>query len=93
MTLPYLELRRQSTEKIETGYIKNEMYQAINEVTSQYGLMDLVGDKRPEINAKIFDKFRGSIEEFGIVIETFNLSYVVADEQTKEAIQTVVNAP
>ena len=54
--------------------------------------MDLVGDKRPEINAKVFEKFRNSLEQFGIVIETFNLSDVVPDEQTKEAIQKVVNA-
>jgi len=68
------------------------MYQAINEVTSQYSLMDLVGDKRPQINEQIFTKFRDSLIECGIVIETFNLSDVVPDEQTKEAIQAVVNA-
>lgn len=89
----FTKFRRQFIEKIEAGYIKNEMYQAINEVASQYSLINLVGDKRPEINAKIFDKFRGSLEEFGIVIETFNLSDVVHDEQIKEAIQKGVNAP
>ena len=88
----FTKFRGRSTEYIEAGYVKNEMYQAINEVTSQYSLMDLVGDKRPEINAKVFDKFRNSLIEFGIVIETFNLSDVVPDEQTKEAIQKVVNA-
>lgn len=88
----FTKFRGQSTEKIEAGYVKNEMYQAINEVTSQYSLMDLVGDKRPEINSKVFEKFRGSLEPFGIIIETFNLSDVVPDEQTKEAIQKVVNA-
>ena len=88
----FTKFRGRSTEEIEAGYVKNEMYQAINEVTSQYSLMDLVGDKRPEINAKVFDKFRNSLFDFGIIIETFNLSDVVPDEQTKEAIQKVVNA-
>lgn len=88
----FTKFRGQSTQNIEAGYVKNEMYQAINEVTSQYSLMELVGDKRPEINSKIFEKFRASLEPFGIVIETFNLSDVVPDEQTKEAIQKVVNA-
>ena len=88
----FTKFRGQSTKAIEAGYIKNEMFQAINEVTSQYSLMDLVGDKRPEINAKVFEKFRASLEPFGIIIETFNLSDVVPDEQTKEAIQKVVNA-
>lgn len=88
----FTKFRGRSTEEIEAGYVKNEMYQAINEVTSQYSLMDLVGDKRPEINAKVFEKFRNSLSDFGIIIETFNLSDVVPDEQTKEAIQKVVNA-
>lgn len=86
------KFRGQKSEVIEAGYMKNEMYQAINEVTSQYSLMELVGDKRPQINEAILDKFRSSLEPYGIVIETFNLSDVVPDEQTKEAIQAVVNA-
>ena len=86
------KFRGQKSEIIEAGYMKNEMYQAINEITSQYSLMELVGDKRPQINEAILDKFRNSLEPYGIVIETFNLSDVVPDEQTKEAIQAVVNA-
>ena len=86
------KFRGQKSEVIEAGYMKNEMYQAINEITSQYSLMELVGDKRPQINEAILDKFRNSLEPYGIVIETFNLSNVVPDEQTKEAIQAVVNA-
>lgn len=86
------KFRGQKSEVIEAGYMKNEMYQAINEITSQYSLMELVGDKRPQINEAILNKFRSSLESYGIVIETFNLSDVVPDEQTKEAIQAVVNA-
>ena len=86
------KFRGQKSEVIEAGYMKNEMYQAINEITSQYSLMELVGDKRPQINEAILNKFRNSLEPYGIVIETFNLSDVVPDEQTKDAIQAVVNA-
>lgn len=86
------KFRGQEAKYIEAGYVKNEMYQAINEVTSQYSLMELVGDKRPQINEQIYRKFRDSLIDCGIVIETFNLSDVVPDEQTKEAIQAVVNA-
>ena len=86
------KFRGQKSEVIEAGYMKNEMYQAINEITSQYSLMELVGDKRPQINEAILDKVRKSLEPYGVVIETFNLSDVVPDEQTKEAIQAVVNA-
>ena len=86
------KFRGQKASAIEAGYMKNEMYQAINEVTSQYSLMELVGNKRPQINEEILRKFRSSLEQYGIIIETFNLSDVVPDEQTKTAIQAVVDA-
>lgn len=94
MQLPavFEKFRGQKSDAIESTYMKNEMYQAINEVTSQYSLMELVGDKRPQINEAILNKFKKSLEPYGIAIETFNLSDVVPDEQTKEAIQAVVNA-
>lgn len=86
------KFRGQDASAIESGYMKNEMYQAINEVTSQYSLMELVGNKRPQINEEILKQFRNSLAQYGIVIETFNLSDVVPDEQTKKAIQAVVDA-
>ena len=54
--------------------------------------MELVGNKRPQINEEILKQFRNSLAQYGIVIETFNLSDVVPDEQTKKAIQAVVDA-
>lgn len=88
----FTKFRGQNTQQIEQGYMRNEMFQAINEVTSQYNLMELVGSSRPIINSQIFEKFHNSLEPYGIIIETFNLSDVVPDEQTKEAIQRVVNS-
>ncbi|MCR5438002.1 MAG: prohibitin family protein, partial [Selenomonas sp.] len=88
----FAKFRGQDIKSIESGYMKNAMYEALNNVTSQYSLMELVGDKRPEINQKIFETFKSDLEECGIVIETFNLSDVVPDEATATAIQNVVNA-
>ncbi len=88
----YAKFRGQDIKAIESGYMKNALYEALNNVTSQYSLMELVGDKRPEINQKIFETFRDDLSEYGIVIETFNLSDVVPDEATATAIQNVVNA-
>ncbi|MBP3886849.1 MAG: prohibitin family protein [Cellulosilyticum sp.] len=88
----YAKFRGQDIKAIESGYMKNAMYEALNNITSQYSLMELVGDKRPEINQKIFEAFRDDLSDYGIVIETFNLSDVVPDEATATAIQNVVNA-
>ncbi len=92
--LPHIftKFRGQSAELIEASIMKNEMYQAVNDITSQYSLMELVGDKRPEINAKISERFAAALHDDGIVVETFNLSDVRPDEATQEAIQNVVNA-
>ena len=93
-TLPELftQFRGRKYTDIESSIMKNDMYQAVNEVTSQYTLMELVGDKRPQINAEIFKKFFEALDREGIVLETFNLSDVRPDDATKEAIQNVVNA-
>lgn len=86
------KFRGQDSSVIESNFMKNEMYQAVNEVTSQYSLMEMIGDKRPDVNAKIFNKFRDNLSEYGIDIETFNLSRIAPDDQTLQAIQNVVNA-
>lgn len=88
----FAKFRGQDIKSIESGYMKNAMYEALNNITSQYSLMELVGDKRPEINQKIYETFKADLEDCGIVIETFNLSDVVPDEATATAIQNVVNA-
>lgn len=93
-TLPdlFTQFRGRKYTDIESSIMKNDMYQAVNEVTSQYTLMELVGDKRPQINAEIFKKFSEALDREGIILETFNLSDVRPDDATKEAIQNVVNA-
>jgi regulator of protease activity HflC (stomatin/prohibitin superfamily) len=71
--------------------MKNLMMNSIAEVTSQYNLLDVTGDKLPEVNAKIYEKFKKVLEDDGIVLETFTL-VPNPDEQTKEAIQKVLDS-
>ena len=84
--------RGRSAEDIEGTIMKNAMYQAINEVTSQYRLMEVAGDKLPDINAKILMSFKAAMEADGIIIETMNLSNARPDQATADAIQSVINA-
>jgi regulator of protease activity HflC (stomatin/prohibitin superfamily) len=88
----FAKFRGQPIDKIESGYMKSELLRVINEVTSQYNLMDLVGDKRQEINTKVFKGFNESLFDFGVVVETMNISDAVPDTATAEAIQNVINA-
>lgn len=88
----FAKFRGQPIDKIEDGYMKSELLRVINEVTSQYNLMDLVGDKRQEINEKVFKGFNEALFDFGVVVETMNISDAVPDAATAEAIQNVINA-
>lgn len=88
----FAKFRGQPIDKIESGYMKSELLRVINEVTSQYNLMELVGDKRSEINSKVFKGFNEALSDFGIIVETMNISDAVPDAATAEAIQNVINA-
>ena len=88
----FTRFRGQKIEAIEAGFMRNEMYKAINECTSNYNLLELIGDKRTEINNRILTDFRNALEQEGIVIETFNLSNVKPDEQTQAIIQKVIES-
>ena len=67
------------------------MMQAIAEVTSQFNLLDVTGDKLPEVNSKIFERFKAILEKDGIILESFTL-VPNPDEVTKQAIQKVLDA-
>ena len=87
----FTKFRGQHYKNLEKGIMKNLMMNSIAEVTSQYNLLDVTGDKLPEVNAKIYEKFKAVLEEDGIVLETFTL-VPNPDEQTKEAIQKVLDS-
>lgn len=92
--LPYIYSKFKGAEldAIEFGFMKNELLQVVNNVTSNYPVMQLIGDKRTEINKKIFDNLKALFGENGIVLENINLSRVEPDTETLKAIQSVVNA-
>jgi len=88
----FAKFRGQPIDKIEAGYMKSELLRVINEVTSQYNLMAIVGESRTEINQRVFDGFNKALSDCGIVIETMNISDAVPDQATAEAIQNVINS-
>lgn len=87
----FTKFRGQHYKDLEKGIMKNLMMNSIAEVTSQYNLLDVTGDKLPEVNAKIYEKFKNVLENDGIILETFTL-VPNPDEQTKEAIQKVLDS-
>lgn len=88
----FTKFRGQSIEKIEAGYMKSELLRCINEVTAKYNLMDVVGEQRQTINNEVFQRLKESLGEFGVIVETLNISDAKPDTATAEAIQKVIDA-
>ena len=88
----FTKFRGQSIEKIEAGYMKSELLRCINEVTAKYNLMEVVGEQRQTINNEVFQRLKESLGEFGVIVETLNISDAKPDTATAEAIQKVIDA-
>ncbi|WP_053985246.1 prohibitin family protein [Niameybacter massiliensis] len=88
----YTKWRGKSPTEIEDTYIRARIKSVANEVTSQYGVMDVYGEKRTELNQKVYEQLSKTLVEDGIVIETFNFTRIEPDENTLLSIQQKVDA-
>jgi len=77
---------------IESGYIRQQIKTASQAVTSGYSVLDLYGNKRPEIQTKILANVTKELTPFGIIVETFSFGEIRPDADTMKAIQAKVDA-
>lgn len=84
--------RGQSPSHIQDVYIRARIKEVANTVTSQYDVLDIYGQKLPEINGKILQALQEDLAIDGIVVERFALTNVVPDPDTTAAIQAKVDA-
>lgn len=88
----FAKFRGRSASDIETTFIKDRLTATVQTITSNYGVLEVYGDKRGEINNKVFLAFKEDLAEVGIVIETFNFSKIEPDAETRIAIQSLVDS-
>lgn len=88
----YTKWRGKTPSEIEDTYIRARVKSVANEVTSQYGVMDVYGEKRTELNQKVYEKLSNILGEDGIILETFNFTRIEPDENTLLSIQKKVDA-
>lgn len=88
----YTKWRGKKPSEIENTYIRARVKSIANEVTSNYGVLDVYGEKRTELNTKVFKELEEELGKDGIVLETFNFTRIEPDAQTQAAIQEKVNA-
>jgi regulator of protease activity HflC (stomatin/prohibitin superfamily) len=88
----FTKFRGAEAKTIEGNYIRRSMKSAINNISSTYGVMEVYGEKRSELQLKVFELFRSEMEKEGIIIESFNFLAIRPDEQSMKAIQAKVDA-
>lgn len=81
-----------SGENIKDTFIKPKIIAWTQEVSANYPVTDIFGDKRTQINAELDTYLRDKFEPYGIIIDTVNFTDISVDNETAAAIQKKVNA-
>lgn len=88
----YTKWRGKSTSEIENTYIRARIKSITNEISSNYAVMDVYGEKRTELNRSVFKALSKVLLQDGVILETFNFTRIEPDAKTLEAIQSKVDA-
>lgn len=76
-----------SGEEIKNTFIKPKIVAWTQEVSANYPVTDIFGDKRTEINAELDVYLRDKFDKYGIIIDTVNFTDISVDGETAAAIQ------
>lgn len=87
----FTQFKGQDGETIEETFMRGKLKTYVNDVSSKFSVLDIYGEKRTELNSAILEYARGKFTEFGINIDSINLSRIELDEQTAKAIQDKIN--
>lgn len=82
----YSRYRGMSGEDIINNIIRGKIKTLVNEVTSQYSVLEAHMEKKAEVNKAITDHLRESLSAFGVVVESANLTQTRVDAEIEAAI-------
>ena len=88
----FTEFKGKSGDKIKDTFIKPKIIAWTQEVSANYPVTDIFGDKRTAINAELDTYLREKFDKYGIIIDTVNFTDISVDEETAAAIQKKVTA-
>lgn len=81
-----------SGEEIKDTFIKPKIIAWTQEVSANYPVTDIFGDKRTDINAQLDSYLKDKFDRYGIIIDTVNFTNITVDDETAAAIQKKVTA-
>lgn len=88
----FTRFKGKSGEDIKDTFIKPKIIAWTQEVSANYPVTDIFGDKRTQINAELDVYLRDKFDPYGIIIDTVNFTDISVDAETAAAIQKKVNA-
>lgn len=88
----FTTFKGQSGEQVKNSFIKPKIVAWTQEVSANYPVTDIFGDKRTEINEKLDKYLKEKFEPYGIIIDTVNFTDISVDAETQAAIQKKVTA-
>lgn len=88
----FTKFRGQSGKEILTTFIKPNMQGWIKEITSRFGMMEIVATERGKINEAITEEIASRFDKYGIIIDRVSLTDVRPDKDTDKAIKKKIRA-
>ena len=88
----FIMFKGKNGDEIKNTFIKPKVMAWTQEVSAQYPVTDIFGDKRTEINEHLDVHLREKFAEYGIIIDTVNFTDISVDNETAAAIQKKVTA-
>lgn len=88
----FVTFKGKSGEAIKDTFIKPKVIAWTQEISANYPVTDIFGDKRTAINAELDTYLREKFDKYGIIIDTVNFTDISVDTETAQAIQKKVNA-
>ncbi|MGL4572671.1 MAG: SPFH domain-containing protein, partial [Clostridium sp.] len=87
----YTRFKGQDGKTIEETFIRGKMKAWASEVSSQFSVIDIYGEKRSELNAEVLKHVKEEFRPYGIDIDSVNFTRIGLDKQTEKAIQDRIN--
>ena len=88
----FVQFKGRSGEAVKDTFIKPKVIAWTQEVSANYPVTDIFGDKRTAINAELDVYLRAKFAPYGIIIDTVNFTDISVDDETAAAIQKKVTA-
>lgn len=88
----FVTFKGKGGEVIKDTFIKPKVIAWTQEVSANYPVTDIFGDKRTAINAELDIYLKEKFDRYGIIIDTVNFTDISVDSETAAAIQKKVTA-